>query len=754
MYAQPSFSGLTQQVINPQQIAQNFQFQVQTPDPELSALTPTVAMAAANIFVQSLEKNHPIRVAAYNHVATNQFMNNEFRGFINYCIRGAMVAFESNQTNSIRDVCTRFLPEWINMYSAAIAITNPMVLQQLDAGTQQAAQQLAQKYTYWVKETEMKANMAAQQIMARNGQVGNPNFTNQAPAYGTNFGGTQLVGQPANLTGSSGLAVASTNMLGQSPENGNLRMANSGYYQRKLQEENSKQLAVPEIQPPHALGSDIQVTESSTSVMQNHQYVSPYAKKLKEEMEKAGAEYNAKGSRWGTLDEPVAAVAQQTTTTTTGYASGPAATLPTTAQAIVQKNQQSAATKNFDEAVLDFSADPTPVTFTQPTPETHLEKKAIIRTTMMNGIELRVVSILVDLTAKEAGWKPSKYQHYFPAWCRRTHELLFVVADDGDVIAVPTPFKPEDALKMFDYEAHGINPNMGKPAREADVIPREEAQVLYSADPENVKINVQTSRLAASAVAELHQVTLMESTPKFIKDKALQLNVIPGITYDYLGYANETDAALAYDQLRSVRLKVTYASSAEKIRDISSPVLRKKIDKLFTERFNELLRDRLGIDGYIDSYIEEASGASEMIREEMGDLLADALVESQSEFIAETMDVVTAEEVPEVSNNLCPSTDDDEVALFMKNSLFINSNHAVLTSRFTGDELAIGVGENASQLDADCYPVLHKAISDALNNPEIKGVRYSTIILQSIDGAKFKILRSALNADIVLIKAL
>lgn len=752
MYAQPAFNGLTQPVINPQQIAQNFQFTVQTPDQELSGLTPTVAIAAANIFVQSLEKNHPVRVAAYNQVASNQFVNNEFRGFINYCIRAAMVAFESNQTNSIRDVCQRFLPEWINMYSAAVAIVQPMVMQQLDQGTQQSVAQLAQKYTFWVKETEMKSNAVAQQMMARNGQQGNFNFAGQQQTpYGTNFGGNPMMGQQPNMTGASGFAVAATNMMGQTDTSG-VHVSNSGYYQRKLQEDNANRAQDPAFSAPHALSADIKV-ESNTSVMDNHKYVSPYAKKLKAEMDAAGiVESTGKGSRWGTLEDNAKPAATSVVPPTAP--SAPAATLPTTQQAIVQKNQQSAATKDFDESIMDFDKNPAPVLATVPTPETHLEKKAIISTTTMNGCELRVVSILMNQTVESAGWKPSKYQHYFPAWCRRTHELIYAVADTGEVVAVPTPFKPEEALKMFDYEAHGINPNMGQPAREVQTPPREEAQVLYSKDPENVKIKVQVARKTASASSELHQMALMESLPQFTKDKTLQLNVIPGITYDYLGYTSEEEAKAAFDQLREVRMKITYASSAAAISAITSPVLRKKIDKLFTDRFNELLRDRLGIDGYIDSYIEEAASASDMIREEMGDLIADALIMNQSAFIDETLDVVIAEEVPEFSESICPSEEKEDLDAFMKNNLFITANHAVLTSRFTGDELAIGVGENASQLDAECYPVLHKAISDALSNPEIKDIRYTSIILQSVDGAKFKILRSAINDDIILIKAL
>lgn len=767
MYVNPTFTGLTQPVVNPHQITQNFQFHCQTPDAELNNLTPSLAINIAMMFVQSLEKNNPIRVNAYNQVAVNGFVNNEFRGFVNQCVRAALVAFEANQTTSIQDIMTRYIPEWMNMFCAALAIMNPGILQMVDAGTQQSVQQLAVKYQHWIRETEGNYMATVQKMSGQGGiqgystQVYNPN---QQPGFGTNFGGQQgMPGAAAGqMSGSSGLGVTATNMVGQLDTVAATHVGATGYYQRKLQEANVQASQVAnQQQPAHHIGPDIIVTESNTSVMEGQKYESPYAKKLREQFEAEGIVQSTAsgGSRWGSVAGASAPATKPGVNIPVASVSGPQPTMPTTAQAIAQKDlvgqAVSASAKDFDDAVMDFTKDPTPVTvLVPPTPESHLEKKPVIAKTQMNGIELRVVSLLGAITVDEAGWKPNKYQHYFPAWCRRTHELLFVVADTGEVVAIPTPYKPEEALKMFDYEAHGINPNMGKPAREVEIKPREEAQVLYSQDPSDVKIDVRTAHQATSTVGDLHQMALMESIPQFTKDKALQMTVVPGTNYEYLGFITPEEASGTFEQLRAIRLKVTYTSSAEAISAISSPVLRARIDKLFTERFNELLRERLGIEGYIDSYIEEAADASEMVREHMGDLLADALIEQQSEFIAQTLDVIAAEEAPDIANNFCTSEDEEDVKIFMRNSLFITANHTVLTSRFTGDELAIGVGEHASQLDADCYPVLHKAISDALNDPTIKPIRHFSVILQSIDGAKFKLLRSALNDDVFLIKAL
>ena len=772
MYMTPNFSGVTQPVVPLQQIANNFNFAAQTPDQELNALTPKVAMAAAGIFLQSLEKNHPVRVAAYNVAAANYFVNDYFRSFINICMRSALVAFESQQTTSINDVITRFLPDWVNMFCAAIAVSQPAVIQQLDMNTATSVQQLAQKYAFWIKEVEMKSNEVAMKMQQRAAGGG----------FATNFGGQQA-GMPGQIPGMPGMGVPNVNALAgnsgmiigdtnvQDPA-GVKFAPNTGHYARKLAEANAQaafeaqEAARAADAPKFNMGSDIAVIEGNTSVMAGQEYVSPYARKLKDEMIQAGA-LDASGapkSRWGdvtdtTVKTPVQpAAAPAPASVQRPVSTGPAATLPSTQADIVAKAEVAEAisqgAKDFDAAILDFTQDPTPVKVVAPTPETHLEKKAILSTTTMNGHKLDVVGILTDVTPEQAGWKPSKFQHYFPAWCRRTHELLYAIAESGEVVAVPTPYKPEEALKVFNYEAHAINIHSGNPERVVDTLPREEAQVLYSPDPSNVKIHVDEARQASTTIGELEQQAQMESLPAFTKDKNLQLSVMPGIVYEYQGYLDEASATAAFEELREVRLKVTYDSSAKAIAAIKSPVLRKKINDLFTLRFNELLRERLGIAGSIESYIDEAADASEEIRAEMGDLLADALISQQSEFIATAMDVVMAEEVDDVARNFCPAEDEEGIKTFLRNTIFITTNHVVMNSRFTGDELAIGTGAYASQLDADSYPVLHKAIQDAMQHEMVKGVRNSTYTLQSVDGARFRIFVSALNPDIILIKAL
>ena len=770
MYMTPTFNGVTQPVMPVQQIAANFNFSVQTPDPELNNLTPQVAMAAANIFLQSLEKNHPVRVAAYNVVAQNYFVNEYFRGFITTCMRASLVAFEANQTTSIQDVIGRFLPEWVNMFCAAIAVSNPGVMQQVDAGTATSVQQLAQKYAFWIKEVEQKSNEVAMKMQQRQyGQNGGnfatgfaqqPNGQQQMPGFG--------VPNVAGLAGNSGMIVGDTNV--QDPAS-NKFAPNTGHYAKKLAQSNAQaaqeamERAKAADAPAFHVGSDINIVESGTSVMENTPYVSPYSKKLKDEMVAAGVVGNdgTPKSRWGTADvkpatTTVAAPAAPVAAAAANVQYSNAATLPSAVADIESRASVAEAAsqqaKDFDAAVMDFERDPTPVKVVAPTPETHLEKAPIMSSTIMNGHKLSVVGILTDVTPAEAGWKPSKFQHYFPAWCRRTHELLYVIADSGEVVAVPTPYKPEKALEVFNYEAHAINIHTGHADRPVAELPREEAQVLYSADPSNVKIHVDEARQASTTIGELEQQGLMEAIPAFTKDKALQLSAMPGVVYEYQGFLSEEAATAAFDELREVCLKVTYDSSAKAIGEIKSPVLRKKIDALYTQRFNELLRERLGIAGSIDSYVDEAAEASEMVREHMGDLLADALITHQSEFIAETMNVVMAEEIEDVARNFCPVDDDDEegIKTFLRNTIFITSNHVIMNSRFTGDELAIGTGEHASQLDAECYPVLHKAIKDALEHDSIKSDRTFSYILQSVDGAKFRIYISALNDDIILIK--
>ena len=749
MYVRPNFTGLTQPIYNPAQIQGNLQFYVCTPDSELNQLTPIVATAAASQFVQALERNTPMRIAAYNYVAQNGFVNDYFRDFITKCMKAAYVAMEQNQTTSIQDVCSRMLPEWINMYSAALAMNTPSMLSQLSNEVAASVQQTAQRFLAWLQETDLGLARIYDRLV-KEGQL----RSDSLGTYFQNASGNTTINhfqqqQMVDLTKPSGFSTVVDSPIQQ---NGTptRTVAGSGYYSRKIREESEL------IARENAARAAQYAQESTTSVMAGVEYVSPYAAKLRQEMGVV-----QKSSRWGggvqntTVSQPPVVqqpVYQQTTTHVPNYSAKSSETIADIERQAAAAEMLSKEAKDFDDMVTDFSA--TPVKVIAPTVKDHIEKKPIISTVVINGETLNVVSILVDVTYAESGWKPNRFQPYFPCWCARTHEIIYVVADTGEVVAIPTPYNEEEANKMFKYEAHAINPHLGKPTQELKEPVREEAKILYSQDPQDVRVLVDKNTKLSTSSSDLVQQCAMSARRHFAKDKKLQMLVSVGINHEFIGSDTPEEMKEVYDQLRAVRLKVTYDSSAKAISNITSNVLREKIDKIFTERFNSLLRDRLGIPGRVDSYIEEAADAPESVRENIGDIFADALIEAQSDFIAESIDVVMAEEIPDTATYRSMLTDEEDIKRFLETSLFLSTNHLVMISRFTADELAIGLGEGASQLDPDNYPSLHTAISKALNDESHCSSRFDSITMHSSDGATYGIYRSALNKDIILIKAL
>lgn len=754
---------------NIQQIQQNFNFSAGTSDQELNNFTPQMAMAAAQIITQSIANQHPLRVNAMNVFGQNGFANQEFRGFITHVMRITHAMFLQKQVNNISQIISGKLPEFVQLASAALATRNPAVLQCLDQNTLMTTQQMAQQWFQMAQGAENLLAQAQQQMQMggfqNNGMMMQPTQMNngfgvqqQNPlnSYGTTFGG----GNTGAFTeaGSTNFNAAPATQLTSS---GGL----SGRYQRKLQQEMTaaatQQVPVEQPKITYINGQTTpanfnQSVESTTSIMLETPDVQPvkvthrpgasFQERLQAEMEATRQQ----------VEKPL----QQSSTQS----------ILERQQAAAEANKVSAHMVSFQDQVKEMGAEPV---FLEPvhksvvhdsstmtasivnrtaTPEeviAAIEPKPVLKEFVLNGHTFRVVSILENVGYVEAGWAPSKYQSHFPAWCRRTHEIMYAVNDEGDVIAVAMPISEEQKSKMFSYEAHALDPTKGLPAKPVEVPVREEAKILYSQDLEpEVNVEIRPEELNATGSEDLTQQVVVDSAVAFEKEPATQYYASSGIVLTTIT-ANTAEAAQeAYDQVRNVCLQVSFDAAAKAVAEIKMPSLRRRVDKLFTRAINDVLALQLGLDAAIDSFINEGGTIIEDVEQMDGQNYATILTTNQSKIIASVCDAHMPLEALEHHQSMIDASEDISDAASAK-MFYLSHKAGVMVSRYTEDEMAIGLAPyGACLLKQDCYPSLYAAIRKLF---ESKYITTTAVTMLTVDGTAYKVAKSLVSPESYLI---
>lgn len=760
MYAQATIAGLQVPVMNPAQMQQNFMFAAQTPDQELNQLTPQVAMAAANIIVQSLAQQHPLRVNAMNILGQNGFVNNEFRSFINQVMRMSLALFEARQINSIQQVIQHKLPEYVQLMSAVLAVQNPAVVQLLDQNTFAQIQQMAQGWFTSVQQAEQIIAQAAQRggMMQQTQQGYGYGNQMQQPgnlnAYGTTFG------QTGSMT--SGAFVNAGQATQQNQSATAIAQVRPSRFQEKLQAEQQALLA----------GRD---NERGVSVMQGQQAAAPttpppamatpssagtsYQERLQRELNAAAGVVGTmpSGAAQSIIERQSKMVQQAATTAGYGqtaegnidWSAGPTA-----------GNAPAHTSTVYERAILDPELPQSTVAVQMPNPVELIEKKPVLREFELNGHKFRMTALLVsvkdkEIGYKEAGWKPSKYQSHFPAWCRRTHEITYAVGEDGDVVAITLELSKEKKEEMFEYEAHSIDPTKGLPANPiVEPVSDEAKKVLYTEDKDpQVKVVVKKEYLNATSTEDLIEQVMTDAAVALEEDKTAAFYASTGLIHSIVTSRNEEVNTRSYDQVREVFLQVTLDKSAEAIKAIEVPTLRRRIDGIFTDALNDMLQLQLGLDAGITSFSEEAGTIVDDVREAFGDLYADSLGEAQSKLIASVIDACLPDEVIGHHESMI-SAQEETLNKINKTAFYLVSIVSVMVTRFTDDELALGLAPvGASQLQQDSYSLLYAAIREYFESENGKNERVKVLILSTIDGVKYKVSVNPLNPAMFLIKA-
>lgn len=409
-----------------------------------------------------------------------------------------------------------------------------------------------------------------------------------------------------------------------------------------------------------------------------------------------------------------------------------------------------AAVNKFDSDVTDFSksinepeqpvAAPTPAP--APVPET------------LFTIQLGEKMYQIVREHKDGGmslWKPSVAQRFHPAWCKRTHTVRYFETNEGIIVVIAQELTEEQRNIAMDYKAHAVDPTKGQPEPNVPKAPvREEAKVLYSKEVQ-AKINVTVSE-KITMVEDLNgsvrgaRMTAEMSSPVpdvYVNKSAINVPLI----YEFDTEAHDDKVVIA-----AIGASKTFAEAAKLMAQLNSPLARATIDKQLTHALNTACACELGVEVKITSFEEDGAAVIDVVEDAFGALYGEALRQKQGQILYTNVIVNAANDIPAYAESLLGlDADNEEDAKRLDKILFLNYNVMSAWTKYTDDELAIGVpAQGAAQIQDNTYGALYKVAKSIFDHVSDTSA-YVEFYLVTKDGVRYRLHRSLISKNCFLI---
>jgi hypothetical protein len=406
----------------------------------------------------------------------------------------------------------------------------------------------------------------------------------------------------------------------------------------------------------------------------------------------------------------------------------------------------------FDSDVTDFSKSLDQSTTTvQEAPASVLaaeEAKKSIFTVQMDG---KVVGILREIKDGGASWKPSKLQRFHPAWCKRTHACRYFETDQNAVVAILIALTEEQKEIAMNYDAHAIDPSMGKPDPAIPQKPvREEAKALYT-DAKSVSVNVvinpnfSAEEDVSGAVRSTRISAEMSET---VPDAQVRLSLVnqPVI------YATAADAEEDAIMIRAIAGSKDFAEAASYLPKVRSELARKTINTVLVKAVNRAIECEIGIGVRISDFIEDGPEIIAFLEKNNGALVGEKLRTHQTFLLNANVRVVPATEMKDYADATLTTEGQDELSeAMLKRVLFLQRNVAVAWVNFTDDEMAIGVPpKGPAVIDENSLGALH-SIARSVFVDAIGDLAFSEQYLITKDNVRYRMHRGLLNKEAFLL---
>lgn len=422
------------------------------------------------------------------------------------------------------------------------------------------------------------------------------------------------------------------------------------------------------------------------------------------------------------------------------------------------KNVASASTKSFSQAAAQrFDSDVT--NFSKPMAEdnvvTNVEpvKKEELKTLFSVKFGEEDVEIIRSRPEGYSAWKPTRLQRFHPAWCTRTHTVLYFETRNGEVIAVLQILSAEQKEIAMNYDAHAIDPTKGKPAPTIAPKPvREEAKVMY-AKATDITVNVTVSEnygMEEDISGALRSTRLKAEMSEKIPEAFVNMSVIntPII------YSSAEEAAADLKTIEQISTSKDFAEAAGYLAQVSDDLARELLNTILVKAVNNAMQNAMGVDVEIDNFIEDGPEIiSALARtKSIGTFVAKKLADKQSDILLANVRIVAAAEFQNYVNaSLAPAGEEQISEETTQRILLLQRNVCAAWVKYTDNELAIGMpAKGAAPIAADSLGGLFK-VAEALFRDGVGKMTSSEQFLITKDGVRYNLHRGLLNTDCYLL---
>lgn len=649
--------------------------------------TPQIALLTINEIQQTALQGHPIRVGAFNILSQNAFNNADFQDLVYTIIMRLGHGMQAQEWRNMDVAVSTVIARAVKSCASAMAASDPDFMATLAPRDAAAVRENAEVWNYLLALAQGQAQYVPFSQMGASNGLSTVNVATQ-----------DAVAAARSLRGQSAGNFVEHNTLPdygvtQGRYNNNAGAA-SGRYGRRAEKIFGK------------LEGSMQEALQEADVMGK--------------VKQPAVDYQARMRRPS----------------------------PTQAQSSQVDQDAVQAAQRFDNDVTDFSKPLDSVTPVNATPPKAAVQKDPLFVVQMGNETLKIIR-----QRKEgiAAWKSSPVQRFHPAWCKRTHAVLYFEAENGIVIAVLQELTLEQKEIAMNYDAHAIDPTKGQPAPEVPVKPvREQAKVLYApADKVSVnliiaeKFGMEETMGGAIRIARVSAEMSEDVPDAYAKSSVINAPIV---------YASAEEAEEDSIVIRAIAGSKNFAEAASYLPKIRNALARKTINDTLVMAINRTTECELGVGVRITNFEEDGAEIIPVLEKTQGSLIAEKMRSYQSSLLNSNVRVVPAVDMKEYADaSLAPEGQEELSEAMLKRILFLQRNVCVVWVNFTDNEMAIGVPpKGPAVIQADSLGAIH-LIAQKVFNEAIGNLGFSEQYLVTKDDVLYRLHRGLLNKDCYLL---
>jgi hypothetical protein len=679
-----------------QQLAPQFadwNFQIGQP---YDQYTPQIAVMTVREIQTWAMKGHPIRVAFFNFMAENHFNNASFQDLVYTIIMRVGYGITNQEWRSYDQAVQTVVTRAVKACASSLAAGDQEFIAQFPAQEQAAIRENAGLWDYLMALAQGQVGFIPFAQMGNNG-LSNVNTSTQS-----------AIADARNLRGSTAGAFVESGYDTVVPT---LHNNNGGQGGGRYAQRSEKIYGKLEGSMQNALGGAGLTENLATGNGDGGVYQS--------RMKRPGVQ----GGKTG-----VTSVPNQAKFATTA-----------------------ADAAKFDSDVTDFSksldsnvvtAAPTPA----PTPAPTSKPLFVVQ------IGTETVEIVREAKEGFKVWKSSRLQRFHPAWCTRTHRVIYFETRGGQVLAVLQELTQAQKEIAMNYDAHAIDPTKGQPEPTVPVKPvRPEAAVLYT-KAADLKVNIIVSdvfQMEEDVTGAIRSARLAAEMSEKVPDALVKKSVVNAPMI----YTTAEDAAEDLTVIKAIANAKDFAEAASYLPNVRNEMARRTIDRTLVKAINRAIECRMGIGIRIGSFEEDGPAICDFLEKKEGSLIGEKLRAEQVAILQTNVRVLPAtdEGIRGYADATLSRENEETLSDDMaKRVLFLQHNVCAVWVNFTDNEMAIGVPpKGATNIEPDSLGAVFN-IAKAVYN-DAAGNMCSEEYLVTKDSVAYSLHRGLINKDCYLL---